>query len=682
MAMKIPINSRRNYIFGVIIFIALFALLSQWYVKRHRLHNKEQFSQHATVITPDLWALNQAAVKSYLQLAVLANHYKYLLVKLDQDEIFLRVSAPPLSLLDTMLHAAGLLPLKHLSIPTTYHGHYLGTLQGEQYCTEIYPLLNLFIFLQLLLFITLYVLNLSGNRRQLEQEVQERTKKYRNSEQRFHDLINLLPEIVYETDAEGYLTYVNKIALKKFGFSGSEMQGKSSFDLIVDKQRKRARNNFTILLQGQELPLQETTAQKADGDTFPVLVRSAPIYDGLVVCGSRSIIIDITDRSALEEKLRNAQRMEVIGLMASGVAHDLNNILSGMINYPEILLQQLPPDSPFRPQVRAIKKSGCRAAEVVTDLLTVARGAAVTKMIANPNTIIREYLDSPEFTQLQSRYTGITWNINLDENVTNILCSESHVKKSIMNLVVNASEAIAGSGEITLTTSSRIQQEGGDNDLTKNWVVMSVSDTGPGISKKDQEHIFEPFYTRKVMGKSGTGLGLTVVWNTMQDHEGDVLLQSDNYGTTFSLFFPASEQEMAPYFKEIQQNLEQGNGEKILVVDDDPQQQDIALQLLNTLNYKVSVVSSGEQAVEYLRTRAVHLLLLDMLMPPGMNGMQTYKQILAIHPRQKAIIVSGFSDSKEVQETLTLGAAAFLKKPYGMKQLAMVVHAVLNSKVP
>ncbi len=679
MAKNQPINSRRNYLLGVIIFIVLFTSLSHWFVKHDKDLMVEQFNNHAAVITNDLWVLNKDAIKAYLQLVVQTNKYKYLRVMLEKDTFYLDVPAPPLSFIDTILQATGLLPLTRMSASIHYKGLFIGTLQGEQYCATIYPLFNIFIFLQLILFITLYILNISGNRKRLEQEVQERTKKYRDSEQRFHDLINLLPEIVYETDDQGILIYVNKISLKKFGFSGSDIQNRSCFDLVVEEHRERARSNFSVLLQGQELPLQEFTALAADGSTFPVLVRSAPMYNGLTVCGVRSIIIDITDRAALEQKLRNAQRMEVIGLMASGVAHDLNNILSGLINYPELILQRLPADSPVMPQVRAIKKSGLRAAEIVTDLLTVARGAAATKVIANPNALIRDYMNSPEFSQLQLQFPNISWQLELDEDISNILCSQSHIKKSLMNLVVNASEAIAGEGQVTLTSRSLLKENQDKQQIVKHWSVISVSDTGPGISPKDQEHIFEPFYTKKIMEKSGTGLGLTVVWNTIRDHEGEIQLHSDEHGTTISLYFPASEEKVTlPQATDTPVSQYSGNGEKILVIDDDPQLRDIALQVLASLNYTVSVAASGEEAVEYLRTRAVQLLLLDMLMPPGINGLQTYQQILAIHPKQKAIIVSGFSDSEEVDATMQMGAIAFIKKPYNIDQLARTIHETLN----
>jgi PAS domain S-box-containing protein len=666
---------------GTLLFLAVFAVLSLWYIHHDTVRSAARFQRHGVIITNDVWALNRQGIRSYLELALQTDHYRYLLVRLEQQTPFLTVKAPPLTGMDRILHSLGLMPIQHFSIPLTYKNRPIGFLEGEQYRRIFYPLVNIFGFLLLLTIGILYTRNLSRTRQILRRQVEERTRKYRDSEQRFHDLINLLPEIICETDREGYLTYVNKIALKRFGLSGEEISSTSCFDLVVEDQQQRARKNFSIFLQGRELELQEFTARSADGRTFPVLMRSAPIYDGLAVCGVRSIIIDMSERASLEEKLRSAQRMETIGLMAGGVAHDLNNILSGIINYPEILLRKLPEDSDLCRPVRAIKNSGLRAAEVVNDLLTVARGAAAARVIADPNALIREYLDSPEFLQLRDRFPDIHWEVEPGEDTGNIHCSPIHVKKSIMNLLTNGAEAVPGRGTITLSTFRRPADSPDEEDQLlrkRNWVVIQVADTGPGIDPHDLEHIFEPFYTRKVMGKSGTGLGLTVVWNTLRDHDGEIRVHSDADGTVFSLYFPATEQEANVQAASSEAASYRGNGEKILVIDDDPQQRDIAMQLLDSLGYRVSTAASGEEAVEYLRTRAVHLLLLDMLMPPGMNGLETYRCILAIHPRQKAVLASGFSESGEVREAMELGAASFIKKPYVMEQLGQVVYTALH----
>ncbi len=378
------------------------------------------------------------------------------------------------------------------------------------------------------------------------------------------------------------------------------------------------------------------------------------------------------ERKDMEVKLQRAQKMESIGLLAGGVAHDLNNILSGIVGYPELLLMQIPEDSKLRKPIRAIRESGLRAVAVVADLLTVARGVACAKEPDRLNRMIKEYMGSPEHQKLQSLHAHIECTASLDPNLKNIHCSPVHVNKCIMNLVTNAMEAIEGQGRVVISTRNQLVDE---KTALKHgisageYAILTVTDNGKGISEKDLEHIFEPFYTKKVMGISGTGLGLAVVWNSVLDHGGTVQVESSAKGTSFVLYFPVSDNAVKP--KEINAGIESlnGCGETILVVDDEPLQRDIASRMLKVMGYACVCVGSGETAVEYLQENRVDMVLLDMLMDPGINGRQTYERILRIHPDQKAVIASGFSESEEVKIALRLGAHAFIKKPYSIEEL-------------
>ncbi len=389
---------------------------------------------------------------------------------------------------------------------------------------------------------------------------------------------------------------------------------------------------------------------------------------------------EMNERKRLQSQLVRHQKMEAIGLMAGGVAHDLNNILSGITGYPELLLLQLPEDSELRKPIEAIQDSGERAAAVVADLLTVARGAASTRVIANLNSLVTEYLDSPECRNLQTLHPNILCHKIVEDDLPNISCSPIHIKKCIMNLITNAAEAMDQSGNITVETTSFLPdlqwaEEHGMEVMT--YVTLTVRDTGAGISEKDLEHIFEPFYTKKEMGRSGTGLGLAVVWNTMEDHAGKVFVKSSKQGTRFQLYFPANNDTPPSPLNHRQPEEVMGNKEHILVVDDESTLRDLAGKMLENLGYEVDSVSSGELAVRFLKDTPVDLVMLDMLMDPGMNGRQTYTEILKLHPTQKAIIVSGFSESEDVKATLKLGAGGFIKKPYSISELGQAVKGVL-----
>ncbi len=379
-------------------------------------------------------------------------------------------------------------------------------------------------------------------------------------------------------------------------------------------------------------------------------------------------------RSEIQEKLTRHQKMESIGLMAGGVAHDLNNILSGIISYPELILMDLPADSKLRHPIEEIQDSGNRAAAVVADMLTVARGVACQKDIICINELVRNFLSSPEYKKLNSLYPNITLHTELKPELPMCKCSPVHIQKVIMNLILNAFEAVEYTGTITISTKNKhLNQKSAGTEMlqTGDYVLMSIADSGPGIPADSLQHIFEPFYTKKAMGRSGTGLGLAVVWNTIEDHGGTVYVESSSEGTLFTVYLPVTTEA-----QQLEQKCETDNlhgNETILIVDDEHQQRDISRMILTNLGYKVKTVDCGEKAVLYLQSHTVDLILLDMLMEPGMNGLQTYKEILKLYPKQKAIIASGFSENDLVKTTLELGAGKFIKKPYSMDLLGRAV---------
>lgn len=391
---------------------------------------------------------------------------------------------------------------------------------------------------------------------------------------------------------------------------------------------------------------------------------------------------EVEGRKVIEDKLHRAEKMEAIGMMASGVAHDLNNILTGIVSYPELLLMRLPDDSKLRKPIHEIKKSGLRAAAVVADLLTVARDATQVRACNNLNSLILEYLQSPEANQLCAHYPDVGLEIDLDPDLPGIYCSPTHVNKCLMNLVHNAVEAFQTTGTITLSTKMIAIAEGAETEtfpLPGDYLTLEVSDNGPGISDDDLLHIFEPFYTKKKMGRSGTGIGLTVVWNCMQDHGGFVSVQSEEgQGTTFTLIFPAGEGAICRIDERREVVDIKGQGQKILVVDDELTQREIATQILEELGYDVMSCESGETAITYVENEPVDLLILDMMMEPGLNGCETYAEIKKLYPMQKAVIVSGYSASGPMNEALTLGVHSYLLKPYTIEQLGTVVVNTLH----
>ena len=429
---------------------------------------------------------------------------------------------------------------------------------------------------------------------------------------------------------------------------------------------------------------------RQDGAVFPLIIQTKKmIYYGKNIFVS--VIRDVSDMKAaeaetqtLKKRLARSEKMEALGLLAGGVAHDLNNILSGIVSYPELLLMRKGLDEKTRKALKVIQASGERAAAVVNDLTTISRGIASNKEVSNLNSIVKEFLISPEFLKLKLVDANIRLKTDLNPDLFNIDASRLHVRKSIMNLVTNAAEAIETKGRIVISTANRYLDRPlrAYNDVrVGEYAVLSISDTGRGVSNEEIDRIFEPFYTKKVMGRSGTGLGLTVVWNTVQDHNGYVVVTSNPEGTRFDVYFPITRESIKKQLKKISIDEYLGNSEDILVVDDEKNQRDIACEMLKTLGYKPAGVQSGEAAVEQIRKKPFDLILLDMIMPSGMNGLETYKQILKYVPGQKAIIASGFSITDDVKAVQKLGAGRFLKKPYTIKELGLTIKNELSGSI-
>ena len=256
--------------------------------------------------------------------------------------------------------------------------------------------------------------------------------------------------------------------------------------------------------------------------------------------GTLGTFRDTTDKMRMEAQLQQAQKMEAIGLLAGGVAHDLNNVLSGIINYPELMLMTLPAESPMKNPLLAIQNSGLKAAAIVQDLLNLTRRGVKVNEVFNLNDIISDHLRSPEHKKTISYHPDIDIETNLEPDLLNITGSSVHLKKAVMNLLSNAVEAQPGGGRVIVSTENRYVGspiKGYDNIDEGDFAVLRIEDNGTGIAVEDLENIFEPFYTKKEMGRSGTGLGMTIVWNTVKDHQGYINIDStEGKGTAFELY--------------------------------------------------------------------------------------------------------------------------------------------------
>ncbi|WP_319522914.1 ATP-binding protein [uncultured Desulfosarcina sp.] len=522
--------------------------------------------------------------------------------------------------------------------------------------------------------------------RSLKKEVVERKRaeeKIRQSDIRTRAILNAIPDILFQFDREGRFVDMRGNP-ERLGISPDRCVGWNLEQVMPQKlasifrrQLSRSFETGKVTVFEYELPFGEENRYYE--------ARLVAVSDDLALGMVRNITERVTaadSKQRLMEQLQRAQKMEAIGMLAGGVAHDLNNVLSGVVSYPELILMDLPQDSPLRQRIHTIQKSGERAAHIVQDLLTLARRGVSVSEIVNLNEIVQDYLSSPECDKLRTYHPGIQLIPELGDDLLNVSGSPIHLTKTVMNLISNAAEATTDGGVVRIATRNCYIDtpiDGYDEIEEGDYVMLTVKDNGIGISEKDIDRIFEPFYTKKVMGRSGTGLGMAVVWGTVKDHHGYIHIDSmPNQGTTVTIHLPATRKRRAQADRQETIETLKGDGERILVVDDVAEQREIATDLLTRLGYSATSVAGGEAAAAYLHDREVDLVVLDMIMDPGIDGLETYRRILRIHPHQRALIASGYSESERVQEARRIGAGAYVKKPYRIETLARAVKTVLH----
>lgn len=511
----------------------------------------------------------------------------------------------------------------------------------------------------------------------------------KKSGERFRRLFEHSNDAVFIHDTRGKIADVNRKACEMLGYEYAELVEIPVPKLHPEETQERSRKELKKIEHTGTVRF-ESVFQRRDGTHVDVEI-SARIIDeetGLV----QGIVRDITERKKaeqeqrdLEARLHRANKMEALGTLAGGVAHDLNNVLWGLVSYPDVMLADLSDDDPLRKQVLKIRKAGEKAVSIVQDLLTLARRGVPAVEVININDIISDFLDSPECHDLKGQYRQVEWNIHLDRDIPDIAGSSVNISKTVMNLVLNSLEALNGEGSVAIATACAKTEEtikGYENIPPGEYALLRISDTGEGIAPQNMERIFEPFFTTKVMKRSGTGLGMAVVWGTVKDHKGFIDIETGPEGTEFRLYFPVTRKKRTQEDRNNDGDAQdvKGNSERVLVVDDMPEQRELLALMLKQLGYSAETAESGEKAVEFIKDRSADLIILDMNMEPGMNGFETAEKIREICPGQRCLLASGIEEAEMSQKAAELGIETCISKPYRLKTLGPVIRNELEKK--
>ncbi|MDD2900143.1 MAG: response regulator [Desulfuromonadaceae bacterium] len=498
------------------------------------------------------------------------------------------------------------------------------------------------------------------------------------SSQKFKAVFDHSPIMVALTTLpEGTFTEVNQSFIDMFGYSRSEVIGKTTVELGVWR-RENDRNHYLQQLQSNGFVHNfEAEMHRKDGTVFPVLFSGMVLEIAGKAC-VLSTVLEITEQKRLQNQLLQSQKMDVVGQLAGGVAHDFNNMLAGIMAAAEMLKRRLKDDERNIKMVDTIIEAATRSADLTRELLTfshkgtsVSRPVSIHDTIASVLSLLERTIDKR--VQLISR---------LDVNNPFVMGDQAQLQNALLNLGVNARDAMPHGGTLTYATAVKELDESDCRSIGLSiepgrYVEIEVADSGIGMTKEVMEHIFEPFYTTKSVGK-GTGLGLAAVYGTVRNHTGEINVQSNpGYGTKFKIYLPVLEGEA---FLPVDTGVAIDGKGVILLVDDEEILRTIGCDMLEDLGYTVYLAEDGARALELfaLHKSEISMVMLDMIMPK-MGGKEVFLRLREQEPELKVLFCSGFNREGTADELVTLGAGGFIQKPYSRSELSRAVADVLNA---
>jgi PAS domain S-box-containing protein len=514
-------------------------------------------------------------------------------------------------------------------------------------------------------------------------QVQQVRKQLIAREELFRLITESAADMIAVVNVNGERLYNSPSYDKILGYIPNEIEGTAGFEQIHPDDREKVQRAASEARRtgiGQSV---EYRMRHKNGNWLVLESMASTIINeqGMV---EKLVIVnrDITNRKQLEEQFRQVQKMEAVGRLSGGVAHDFNNMLGVIIGYGEIVQEGLDANDPLRSNVDEILKAGHRAASLTRQLLAFSRQQVLDPRVLDLNSVVKD------MEKMLRRLIGedVELRTDLDAALARIRADESQIEQVILNLAINARDAMPQGGKLALITANFQMDE---NFVRRypfpvpvgDYILLKVSDTGSGMDARTKARIFEPFFTTKEKGK-GTGLGLSMVYGIVKQSNGYIDVSSEvGAGTSFDIYLPKVDQAVDPSTSTTTNPSLRGS-EGILLVEDDPSLRVLAVHMLESCGYRVLEASSGAAALEISRQQNVHihLLLTDVVMP-GMSGRVLAEQIIAQSPHLVVLYMSGYTGQTVGAHGVLAEGSYFLPKPFTREALARKVRDVLDRRM-
>ncbi len=525
---------------------------------------------------------------------------------------------------------------------------------------------------------------------QAQEELRRVELSLKQSEHRFHQLVDLLPQTVFEMDSQGRLTFVNQYSYMAFGYSVEDYEkGLNIFQMIVSEDHETAIRNISNKINCLSTPLgTRYTAVRKDGSTFPIMIYSSLVLTDGKSSGLRGIIIDISEqerlkkeKEELKEQYSQSQKMEAIGLLAGGVAHDMNNLLSPIIGYGELLLSDKTLMESTREFVLPIHQAAIRARDLIRQLLAFSRKQTLEIKPLDLNQVIHNF----QKLLIRTIRADIQIETKLAPSLPIVHADIGQIEQVVMNLAVNAQDSMPEGGRMSIETSEVFLDEsyaGQHKGIQPGrYVMLAVSDSGCGMDAETRKRIFEPFFTTKAKGR-GSGLGLSTVYGIIKQHGGSIWIYSEpGYGTTFKCYFPVADTDISHESFDIPSTQSNRGSETVVVAEDSEEVRMLSVKILEGQGYKVYAAPDGSECLRIVNelNESVDMLITDVIMP-DMNGKSLYMRIAEKYPHTKVLYMSGYADSTFTQNGILEEGTAYIQKPFSVAGLAGKVREVLDSR--